>query len=227
MPTERPDGFCPCGRLTPALGSETVAPGRGSVNGPGARRFSLAISEGDGISIIAEVREPEAAQLAESDGAEGVLVSSGYEERLSGIREAVSVPVLFYWDGQQAERIQGADACVVGAAAWSETDDESEYAHKVLDRDFELALRVEDEEQLEEAMERFDPDLFVLAAEDDEALERVLDLLPDVPAGKLVVAELPRISRADVEELESAGVDAVIVRAGNIAELTGEPPPEV
>jgi hypothetical protein len=76
-------------------------------------------------------------------------------------------------------------------------------------------------------MERFDPDLFVLAAEDDEALERVLDLLPDVPAGKLVVAELPRISRADVEELESAGVDAVIVRAGNIAELTGEPPPEV
>ena len=67
----------------------------------------------------------------------------------------------------------------------------------------------------------------MLAGKDDEALERVLDLLPDVPAGKLVVAELPAITRADVDELERAGVDAVIVRAGNIAELSGEPPPEV
>ena len=194
---------------------------------PGSRRFSQAISEGDGISIIAEVREPEAAQLAESDGAEGVLVSSGYEERLEGISDAVSVPVLFYWNGQRAERIRGADACVVGPAAWSESDDESEDAHKELDKVFELALRVEDEEQLEEAMERIDPELFVLAGKDDDALEDVLGLLQDVPAGKLVVAELPRISRADVEELERAGVDAVIVRAGNIAELTGEQPPEV
>jgi indole-3-glycerol phosphate synthase len=193
----------------------------------GGRRFSLAISEGDGISIIAEVREPEAAQLAERDGAEGLLVSTGYEERLAGIREAVSVPILFYWNGQRAERLDGADACVIDASAWSETDDESEYAHHELDDHFELVLRVEDEEQLEEALERFDPELFVLAGEDDEALEQVLDLLPDVPAGKLVVAELPAISRAEVDELERAGVDAVIVRAGNIAELSGEPPPEV
>jgi indole-3-glycerol phosphate synthase len=191
-----------------------------------ARRFSQAISEGDGISIIAEVREPQAAQLAERDGAEGLLVSSGYEERLAGIGEAVSLPILFDWNGQRAERIRGADACVVDVSAWSE-DDESEYAHRELDDDFELALRVEDEEQLEEALERYDPELFVLAGKDDQALERVLDLLPDVPAGKLVVAEVPAITRADVEELERAGVDAVIVRAGNIAELTGEPPPEV
>ena len=193
----------------------------------GGRRFSQAISEGDGISIIAEVREPQAAQLAESDGAEGVLVSSGYEERLAGIREAVSVPVLFYWNGQPAERIRGADACVVGAVAWSERDDESEHARGELDNDFELALRVEDEGQLEEALERFDPELFLLAGKEDDALERVLDLLPDVPAGKLVIAELPSTTRADVDELERAGVDAVIVRAGNIAELIGEPPPEV
>jgi indole-3-glycerol phosphate synthase len=192
----------------------------------GSRRFSQAISEGDGISIIAEVREPEAAQLAERDGAEGLLVSTGYEERLSGIREAVSVPILFYWKGQRAERLGGADACVVDAATWS-NDDESDRARGELDDQFELVLRVEDEEQLKEALERFDPELFVLAGKNDEALERVLDLLPDVPAGKLVVAELPSTSRADVDELERAGVDAVIVRAGSIAELSGEPPPEV
>jgi indole-3-glycerol phosphate synthase len=192
----------------------------------GSRRFSQAISEGDGISVIAEVREPEAAQRAERDGAEGLLVSTGYEERLPGIREAVSVPLLFYWKGQGADRLDGADACVIDASAWS-NDDESQRVREELDDHFELVLRVEDEEQLEEALERFDPELFVLAGKDDEALERVLDLLPDVPAGKLVVAELPAIARADVDELERAGVDAVIVRTGNIAELSGEPPPEV
>jgi indole-3-glycerol phosphate synthase len=192
----------------------------------GPRRFSQAISEGDGISIIAEVREPEAAQLAERDGAEGVLVSTGYEERLSGIRDAVNLPILFYWKGQRAERLDGADACVVDASAWS-NQEESDEGRNDLDDHFELVLRVENEEQLEEALERFDPELFVLAGKDEEALERVLDLLPDVPAGKLVVAELPTTTRADVDELERAGVDAVIVRAGNIADLSGEPPPEV
>jgi len=191
----------------------------------GPRRFSLAISEGDGISIIAEVREPEAAQLAERDGAEGVVVSTGYEERLAGIGEAVSVPILFYWNGQRADRISGADACVVDAALWSGAS--GDLVEETLDDQFELVLRVEHEEQLEEALERFDPELFVLVGKDEEALERVLGLLPDVPAGKLVVAELPAITRADVDELERAGVDAVIVRAGNIAELSGEPPPEV
>ena len=92
---------------------------------------------------------------------------------------------------------------------------------------YDVVLNSKERPTLEEALERFDPELFVLAGKDDEALERVLDLLPDVPAGKLVVAELPTITRADVDELERAGVDAVIVRAGNIAELSGEPPPEV
>ena len=195
----------------------------------GPRRFSQAISEGDGISIIAEVREPEAARLAESDGAEGVLVHSGLEGQLLGIREAVSVPILFYWDGEVADRLAGADACIVDFSAWSGSvgGDLGEHADRELDDHFELAMRVESEEQLEHALERLDPELFVLAGKDERALERVLDLLPDVPAGKLVVAELPATTRADVEELERAGMDAVIVRTGNVAELTGEPPPEV
>ncbi len=45
----------------------------------------------------------------------------------------------------------------------------------------------------------------MLAAKDEEALERVLDLLPDVPAGKLAIAELPATTRADVDQLERAG----------------------
>ena len=182
------------------------------------RRFSQAISEGDGISVVAEVDGPEAAQRAEREGAEGVLVQGSRAGELAAIRDAVSLPILFHWNGEGAERLGGADACIVDAEAWSEGR---------LGEEFELVLLVRDEEQLEEALEKFDPELFVLAGRNDDPLEGVLDLLPDVPAGKLAIADLPATTRADVDELERAGVDAVIVRAGNIADLIGETPPEV
>jgi hypothetical protein len=180
------------------------------------RRFSQAISEGDGISVVAEVDGAEAAKRAEDAGAEGVLVHVHSVHELDAIREAISVPVLVHWTGDH-DRVSSADACIVDLDDWNDSS-----AGQV-----ELAVRVEDEEQLEEALERFDPELFVLAGRHEEPLEGVLDLLPDVPAGKLAIADLPATTRADVDELERAGVDAVIVRAGNIAELIGEPPPEV
>lgn len=74
--------------------------------------------------------------------------------------------------------------------------------------DFELAVRVRDEEELERVLEELDPELFVLAGE----LEEVLDLLAEVPAGKLAIAELPATTSEQIEELERAGMDAVIVR---------------
>jgi indole-3-glycerol phosphate synthase len=195
----------------------------------GARRFSQAISEGDGISVIPEIDGPDAARRAEEDGAEALFVYSGLEGRLAQIREAVSLPILFYWDGERADRLTGADACIVdvAAAGGGTGGDLIEQAHVELDDDFELVLRVEDEEQLEDALERFDPELVVLAGRDDEALGRVLELLPDVPAGKLAIAELPRTTREAVEDLERAGVDAVIVHDGNVADLVGGSAPEV
>ena len=42
----------------------------------GARRFSQAIAEGDGISLVAEVADLEAARAAEEHGAEGVALRS-------------------------------------------------------------------------------------------------------------------------------------------------------
>ena len=42
-------------------------------------------------------------------------------------------------------------------------------------------------------------------------VRRTFELLPDVPAGKTVVSESGIFSRADVEELEAIGVDAVLV----------------
>jgi NAD(P)H-dependent flavin oxidoreductase YrpB (nitropropane dioxygenase family) len=190
----------------------------------GGRRFSQAISEGDGISLIVEVRAPEEARRVEGDGAEAVLVSSGGEGQLVAIRAATSLPILFLWDGEHADALEGADACIVEAGdhEWLER------VHLELGDRFELALRIRDEDHLEAALENFDPELFVLAAPDeDRPLEHVLELLPDVPAGKLAIAELPISAREEVAELERAGVDAVIVGGANVAELAGDAPPSL
>ena len=62
---------------------------------------------------------------------------------------------------------------------------------------------------------------------DEDALETLLALLHDVPAGKLAIAELRDASSDDVAELERAGVDAVLVTSGDVAALVPAEPPEV
>jgi indole-3-glycerol phosphate synthase len=192
----------------------------------GGRRFSQAISEGDGISVIAEVDGPDAARRAEVEGAEAVLVERGLQNRIEQIRGATSLPILFRYDGERADLLVGADACIVEFRE----GERLEQARLALAAEFELAFRIEHEQHLEDVLEEFDPELFVLASEGNSetpGLDRVLDLLPDVPAGKLAIAELPVATREEVDQLERAGVDAVIVRTGNVAELVGGAPPEV
>jgi AmiR/NasT family two-component response regulator len=157
----------------------------------GPRRLSQAISEGDGISLIVAVDGPEAAQRAEADGAEALLVDGD----LDAVRAASALPILTSGDA-------AADARVVGP------QDEFELGNGV-----ELVVRVEDEDELEAALERHDPELIVLCARNaDEPLEHVLDLLSDVPAGKLAIADLRDVTQVEIDELERAGVDAVLVR---------------
>jgi indole-3-glycerol phosphate synthase len=90
---------------------------------------------------------------------------------------------------------------------------------------------VRDEEELELALERLDPEIFLLNAHDiDEGvdpLDAVLELLPDVPAGKLAIAQVEVGSREEVLALERAGVDAVLVGAREIAHLVGDQPLDV
>lgn len=188
-----------------------------------SRRFSQAISEGDGISLIAVVEGAGAASAAEQDGAEALLVNSGDERILRDIRAATALPVLFFFDGERPEELEGADACVVDAR---DADDEwlARIERELGDR-FELVVRVDDDDSLVAVLDELDPELFLLAAPSnrrDEALEHVLGLLPDVPAGKLAIAEVPDLTREELAELERAGIDAVIVDAGDVAGLAGE-----
>jgi hypothetical protein len=196
------------------------------------RRFSQAISEGDGISLIAPVSTAAEATRAEADGAEALLVYSGREAELIRIREAAGLPILFFWDGEKAESLADADACVINVPDMQGGGggDLLDHAHLNLSPDFELVFRIADDDQLAETLERYDPETFVLAAAEsngEEALERVLDLLPDVPAGKLAIAELPAASADDVGSLERAGFDGVIVEPRNVADLVGDAPPDV
>jgi len=55
----------------------------------------------------------------------------------------------------------------------------------------------------------------------------VLELLPDVPAGKLAIADVEVVTRDEVVALERAGFDAVLAPAGRIGALVGAAPPDV
>jgi hypothetical protein len=164
------------------------------------RRLSQAISEGDGISLIVAVDGPRAAREAEERGAEAVLVSRG--DGIEEIRAAVNVPIVRFL-GEERES-GGEDACIVGARE----------GDVVISGDVELVVLVVHEDELDETLERFDPELVVLASGDaEEPLQHVLDLLADVPAGKLVIADTGgAATQAELDELERAGIDAVLVR---------------
>jgi len=90
---------------------------------------------------------------------------------------------------------------------------------------------VRDEEELERALELHDPEIFLLSArdadEDEDPLDTVLELLPDVPAGKLAIADVEVATRDEVLALERAGIDAVLVGSGHVGELVGARLPEV
>jgi hypothetical protein len=180
-------------------------------------RLSQAIAEGDGISILVEVADAGAAGSAEQEGAEGVAVRRDADV----VRAATQLPLL-HLGGTAAAKEAASDAVVVApdVDAWDEA--------RALG--LECVVRVQNAEDLERALTELDPEIFLLsvrAGSDDDPLEVLLALLHDVPAGKLAIAELSDATADDVAELERAGVDGVLVAAGNVAALVGAEPPDV
>ena len=178
---------------------------------PGSRRLSQRISEGDGIAVIVCVDDAGSARDAEQQGAKAVAVAAP----IDGIRSATTLPLLWIGGGAPVE----ADAVAI------RPEDEVAATH------LEAVVDVRDEEELELALERLDPEIFLLRADriDDEAdpVDAVLELLPDVPAGKLAIAQVDVTSRDEVLALERAGIDAVLVSQRHVGDLVGHQPFDV
>ena len=193
-----------------------------------SRRFSHAIAEGDGISVVAAVEDPDAARAAEAQRAEALVVN-GDPARL---REATRLPILWRATAAVDRAAEVADAVTLTLPeAEDEDHDSTRRRHEdALAAGLDCAVEVRSEEEVERALELLDPEIFLLAPPQDdegERLEAVLELLAAVPAGKLAIADLAVTTEDEVHELERAGVDAVIVHAADLSPLVGEAPPEV
>jgi hypothetical protein len=179
---------------------------------PSSRRLSHHISQGDGIAVIVHVPDASAARAAEEQGAKALALDGPIE----GIREATTLPLLWRGTGTPAD----ADALAIRA----DQDDGRGTG-------LELVVDVRDEDELEEALERLDPEIFLISAragdDADDPVDWVLQLLPDVPAGKLAIADVAVASRDEVLQLERAGFDAVLIPNGAVRDLVGTGPPDV
>ena len=157
------------------------------------------------------VADAAAAREAEVEGAKALAVAAP----IDGIRDATTLPVLWVGSGAPTE----ADAVRI------RPEDDPDHLQ------LEFVVDVRDEEELELALERLDPEIFLLCAreidEDADPLDAVLELLPDVPAGKLAIADVDVENRDEVLALERAGIDAVLVRKREVADLVGHQPFDV
>jgi hypothetical protein len=175
---------------------------------PGLRRLSQRISEGDGIAIIVRVADAASARAAEDQGAKALAV----DRPVAGIRDSSNLPVLWLASGEPID----ADAIAVRP--------DGEDGHGEL----ETVMEVRDEDELESALEEHDPEIFLISPTDEgDPLELALELLPDVPAGKLAIADVDVGDRDEVLQLERAGFDAVLVAPGHVGTLVGHAPLDV
>jgi indole-3-glycerol phosphate synthase len=188
-----------------------------------ARRLSQAISEGDGISVIVQVDDLDQARAAAAEGAEAIAL----RQPIRGLADSVSLPVL--WIGEADEQDAQASCNAHAVIVWVD-DDRLDDLRASFGDDTELVVGVVDEDDLETALE-LDTHIFLLSSQgadgDQHEIDRVIELLPDVPAGKLAIAEAEVVSRDEVLALERAGFDAVLVPPGQVRDLVGGAPPEV
>jgi hypothetical protein len=180
-------------------------------------KLSQAIAEGEAISFIVEVSDAAGARSAETQGADALAAITG----VNAVRVSSQLPLLHLgrlFDASGA----AADAVVIrpDLAMWDEGNALG----------LECVVRVSEAEDLERAREYFDPEIFLLSVDEDaedDPLNVLLELLHDVPAGKLAIAELRDATAEDVSELERSGVDAVLVSPGDLATLIQAGPPAV
>ncbi|HEX8754357.1 MAG TPA: indole-3-glycerol phosphate synthase TrpC [Solirubrobacterales bacterium] len=219
-----------------------------AVRGEG-RPFNEALTR-PGLSLIAEFkrRSPSAGQIA-AEGIDIVRQVGAYErggaaalsvltdgphfggslEDLRVARAACDLPIIrkdFIVDPYQLYEaaVNGADAVLLIVRALGDRDLRRLY-EEARAVDLDCLVEVHDDEELERALAA---DVEVIGINNRNLDEQVVDvattyeLMPDVPAGKTVVAESGISSREELQELERVGVDAVLIGGA----LMSAPDPE-
>ena len=202
------------------------------------RPFSEALVR-PGLSVIAEFkrRSPSAGQIA-AEGAEVSEQVKAYErggaaaisiltdephfggslEDLRVARASVDLPILrkdFIIDAYQLYEaaVNGADAVLLIVAALE--DEELRRLHQeARSIDLDCLVEVHDAEELERALEAAVDVIGINNRNlDDGSVDATTtyELMPNVPAGKTVVAESGISSREELRELDRVGVDAVLI----------------
>ncbi len=201
------------------------------------RPFQEALTR-PGLSLIAEFkrRSPSkgdiapgadvAAQVAayERGGAAALSVLTdrrhfgGSLEDLRVARDAAGLPIIrkdFIVDPYQLYEaaVYGADAVLLIVRALDDPELRSLYAEaRALDLD--CLVEVHDADELERALEADAAVIGINNRDLDEQrvdIQTTFELMPDVPAGKTVVAESGISGREELMELERVGVDAVLI----------------
>ncbi|MFL5898348.1 MAG: indole-3-glycerol phosphate synthase TrpC [Solirubrobacterales bacterium] len=202
------------------------------------RPFNEALTR-PGLSLIAEFkrRSPSAGPLApegidlaaqvaayERGGAAALSILTdqphfgGSLADLRAARAACGMPIIrkdFIVDPYQLYEAatNGADAVLLIAAALDDRDLRAlrEEARSI---DLDCLIEVHDAEELERALEAGAEVIGINNRNLDDMsvdLATTFELMPDVPAGKTVVAESGISGRGELEELDRVGVDAVLI----------------
>jgi indole-3-glycerol phosphate synthase len=142
----------------------------------------------------------------------------GSLEDLRQAREVTDLPILrkdFTIDPYQLyeAKAYGADAVLLVVGSLRKKDLAALFGI-ANDLDLDAIVEVHDEPELESALE-IDCDVVGINNRNLEnfsvSLDTTFELLTDVPAGKTVVSESGIAERAQIEELERVGVDAVLI----------------
>lgn len=202
-----------------------------------------------GLSIIAEFkrRSPSAGDISvdatvanqvgayERGGAAALSVLTderhfgGSLDDLRAARAACDLPILrkdFVVDPYQLVEaaVNGADAVLLIVRALEDAELREMY-ESARGLDLDCLVEVHDGEELERAL-LLDADVIGINNRNlDEGVVDVAttyELMPDVPAGKTVVAESGISTRAELEELERVGVDAVLIGSALMSSVDPE-----
>jgi indole-3-glycerol phosphate synthase len=210
----------------------------GALPDPPARRSFIQPLQRPGVSLIAEHKRssPSAGVIREDLQLEDVVTAyerggasalsiltegpsfGGSLEDLRAARSASSLPILrkdFIVDPYQVHEslAWGADAILLIVAALSPAE-LVELRGTARERDLAALVEVHDERELDVALQA-GAQLIGINNRDLKTLEvdtaRTFQLREQIPPGVLVVAESGFRSRAEVDELQAAGVNAVLI----------------